>query len=145
MRHTTLAVVAALAASATFAPAPAGAESACGAGDSLAATCQVLDSCATIGALGMTQPPNDAVTFYRNCLFTDHKYRLLNGGASGELARSRSKRPAIYVSTYWPLYCQALQRAGQSDPAICSRRLRGTSGAGTTRPTTRHRRPRFTG
>ena len=112
-------------------------------------TCDVLDDCGVVGALDMTAPPQDAVVFYRSCLFTDHRYTLV-AGAAGSVVKPRSQPlPKIYASTFWPLYCQALERAGQRDASICDRR----ASAGSTRRThrrsasRRHRRisPQFTG
>lgn len=122
--------------------------------DSLESTCDVLEDCYVVGALQMTADPAEAVSFYRTCLFTDRQFALsLIGAGFGARERSRPLSP-IYVSTFWPLYCEALRRAGQRDPSICERHA---SSASTTRKhvrkhhvrrrtAARHRTaPRFTG
>lgn len=146
-------VVLAALALALGAAAPGGASAAdsdC-ASDSLQATCDTLDTCDAIGALNMTAPPNDAVAFYRNCMFTDHRYKLIAGN-TGALARSRTTLPKLYASTFWPLYCDAVERAGRTDRAICGVRTSAGSGSGSSGSTThrhsrshRRRSPRFTG
>lgn len=115
--------------------------------DSQQSTCNELQTCVLIGALNMTEAPSDAVDFYRTCLFTDDASRLVTVPGAGTVARSRGTRPPIYASTFWPLYCQALQRAGSSDPSICGLRVHGTAATRTRRHNRarRHRAPSFTG
>jgi hypothetical protein len=137
-----------LAASAAAIPAPASASGHCDV-DAPGSTCEVLDTCYGIGAMNDSLPPADAVAYYRRCLFTDHRYALALTG-TGVIAKAR-RAPLlkIYESTFWPLYCHALQRAGQRDRSICERRSTSTSSR-TKRSQRRHHHthrtaPRFTG
>lgn len=124
------------------APAPAAAN-ACFP-DPLQATCETLDACYLIGVLMMSAPPNEAVTHYRTCLFTDREYAITG---PGRIARRSTPLRPIYESTFWSLYCRALRRAGQTDPSICNRRAPGASERSprAKRRSTSRRQPAFTG
>lgn len=137
-----------LAASAAAIPPPAFAIDRCD-GDAPGSACDVLDSCYAIGSLNDALPPADAIAYYRTCLFTDHRYSLALSG-TGAVARQRpAPLPKIYASTFWPLYCHALQRAGQRDRSTCERHS-GSSSTPSKRSQRRHQHrrrtaPRFTG
>lgn len=89
--------------------------------DAASSTCVVLDDCYVIGSIRMTAPPLESLGFYRTCLFTDHRWQLEQTDA-GRRATRRTRLRKIYESTFWPLYCYAVRRAGQSDRSICDRR-----------------------
>jgi len=116
--------------------------------DAATSTCEVLDNCYAIGSLNDALPPPDAVAYYRTCLFTDHRYSLALSGTGAVAQQRTGPLPKIYESTFWPLYCHALQRAGQRDRSICERRSSSASNRTKLSQRRHHRRrsaPRFTG
>jgi hypothetical protein len=140
-----------LAVCAAAVPSTAAASGRCAA-DTSEATCDLLDHCYATGAIELTATPADAVSLYRSCLFTDHRFALTLTGTGVAVQPRPEPLPKIYESTFWPLYCSALERAAQRDQSICERRASASSTRGTshrkTAKRTKHRRrtaPRFTG
>lgn len=126
---------------------PARADASCDPG-AAQPTCDVLDDCYVVGALRLSDSPQDAVAFYRTCLFTDHDYDLVPSASGSALVKARPRPlPQIYQSTFWPLYCTALERAGERDVSICERRTARSSSKRTHHRKRSHRRtrPQFTG
>ena len=130
-------------------PATAGASGRCAA-DASEATCDLLDDCYASGALIETvTTPDDAVSRYRSCLFTDHRFALKLTGTGVAAVSRPDPLPKIYESTFWPLYCHALERVGRRDASICERRAHASStkqrNAAKRKKHRRRTAPRFTG
>ena len=92
-----------------------------------AAQCRDLAECRTIGAnIFNYASEGEAVTFTRNCLNLDRRYRLTDSGSLAK-AVERARLMRATRSSFRQLYCEAMRRAGQRS-RICRIRSTGTGG-----------------
>lgn len=112
--------------------------------------CVALNECYLVGTvIFFSTTPAEAVTWSRNCLFLDRRYRLDTHSAGGH-AHERARRLRVVRSDFWGVYCEAERRAGNPDAPLCLLKSApgrgGGGGGGGDRGGDRGTRdPRFTG
>ena len=111
------------------APASAGAEN-CRDSAANVSQCRNLAECKTIGAAIFNYASDgEAVTWTRDCLNLDRRYRMAQSGQRA-VAVERARRLRAARSNFRSLYCEAIRRAGRTRPRVCRIRSAGTGGGG---------------